>query len=74
MEANITSRYSVDIPKGDVALFRSMTRRMGWNVKRLPTNAQPEFNETTKRALKDVREGKILKAKSVADLMAQLNC
>jgi len=69
--ATMTSRYSVEIPKGDMSLFRSMTKRMGWNIKKQTDRREP--NETTLRAIKDVTEGRTFKADSAADLLAQLN-
>lgn len=73
MNTMMTSCYSVEIPKGDLSFFRSMTKRMGWNAKKQPARSHSELNETTLRAIKDVTEGKTFKAASVADLLAQLN-
>lgn len=73
MENTNISSYYIDIPKSDLAFFRSMTKRMGWNIKRRQIHSQSELNETTLRSIKDVKAGKTYKARSAKEMIALLN-
>ena len=78
--ATITSKecstFAVHVPSSDLALFRSMARRMGWETKKIAAasdKAARKPNATTMRAVQDVRSGKVFHTSSVEDLISQLN-
>lgn len=73
MEAIGTNSYYVVIPKVDATLFRSMAKRMGWNICKEKKYTQQDLNATTIQAIKDVEDGKTFKANSAKELIEILN-
>ena len=65
MEAVAMERIYLDVPRSEVRFARSLSRRMGWNV------IKPR-KSGIQQALDDVKAGRIYEAKSVEDLMSQL--
>lgn len=69
----MTSQYTVNIPRQDVRLFRSIARKMGWESRlNRKKTFEEEPNATTLRAIEDVRAGKTYKAASTEDLIKQI--
>lgn len=57
---------SLEIPSVEVAFLRSLSKKMGWTMKR-------QRKSGIQQALEDVEAGRVYEAKSVEDLMAQLD-
>ena len=55
----------IEIPSVEVAFLRTLANKMGWSLKRKKKSG-------IQQALEDVDKGNIHEAKSVEDLMAQL--
>ena len=56
----------LEIPSLDAAFLRTLSKKMGWTMKR-------QRKSGLQRALEDVAAGRVYEAKSVEDLMAQLD-
>ena len=59
-------RIYLDVPRSEVRFARSLSRKMGWNV------IKPR-KSGIQQALDDVKDGRVYEAKSIEDLMAQLD-
>lgn len=57
---------SLEVPSAEVAFLRTLSKKMGWAMKR-------QRKSGIQQALEDVEAGRVYKAKSVEDLMAQLD-
>ena len=57
---------SLEIPTLEVAFLRMLSKKMGWTMKR-------QRKSGIQQALEDVEAGRVYEAKSVEDLMAQLD-
>lgn len=57
---------SLEVPSVEVAFLRTLSKKMGWAMKR-------QRKSGIQQALEDVEAGRVYKAKSIEDLMAQLN-
>ena len=57
---------SLEVPSFEVAFLRTLSKKMGWTMKR-------QRKSGLEQALDDVEAGRVYKAKSVEDLMAQLD-
>ena len=68
MEA-ATRTVQITLPLVDAAFLRRQSRNMGWQI----TTVRPMRKKgSLERAIEDVRAGRVYQAKSVEDLMAQL--
>ena len=56
----------LEVPSFEVSFIRTLSKKMGWTMKR-------QRKSGIQQALEDVDAGRIYKAKSVEDLMAQLD-
>ncbi|MBR4778765.1 MAG: hypothetical protein IK011_02640 [Bacteroidaceae bacterium] len=66
MEARVTESIYLEVPQSDVHFIRSMSRKMGWTFKKSRKSG-------LQQSLDDVKAGRVYEAKSVEDLMAQLD-
>ena len=57
---------SLEVPSVEVAFLCALSKKMGWAMKR-------QRKSGIQQALEDVEAGRVYEAKSVDDLMAQLN-
>lgn len=55
----------VNIPASDMKFFKELVKKMGWSI-------DTECMSGIDRALKDVEEGRVYKAKDVDDLFNQI--
>lgn len=55
----------VNIPASDMDFFKELVKKMGWSI-------DTECMSGIDRALKDVEEGRVYKAKDVDDLFNQI--
>jgi len=64
--ATVTQEYiSLKIPSIDVAFLRTLSKKMGWTMKK-------QQKTGLEKALEDVEKGNVYEAESVEDLMKQL--
>ena len=66
METVATERIYLEVPRNEVRFARSLSRKMGWTI------IKPR-KSGLQQALEDVEAGRVYEAKSVEDLMAQLD-
>ena len=59
-------RITLEVPSMEVTFLRALSKKMGWTMKR-------ERKSGIQQALEDVEAGRVYEAKSVEDLMAQLD-
>ena len=59
-------RITLEVPSMEVTFLRALSKKMGWTMKR-------ERKSGIQQALEDVEAGRGYEAKSVEDLMAQLD-
>ena len=59
-------RITLEIPSIEVAFLRTLSKKMGWTMKR-------HRKSGIQQALEDVEAGRVYEAKSVEDLMSQLD-
>lgn len=59
-------KVSLEIPTFEISFLRMLSKKMGWTMKR-------ERKSGIQQALEDVKAGRVYKARSVEDLMEQLN-
>lgn len=65
--ATVTLEHiSLEVPSFEVAFLRALSKKMGWTMKR-------QRKSGIQQALEDVESGRVYEAKSVEDLMAQLD-
>ena len=64
-----TRTVQITLPVVDVAFLRRQSHNMGWQISTIRT---PKKRGGLERAIDDVRAGRVYEAKSVEDLMAQL--
>lgn len=57
---------SLEVPSYEVAFLRTLSKKMGWTMKR-------QRKSGLQQAIEDVEAGRVYEAKSVEDLMEQLN-
>lgn len=57
---------SLEVPSWEVAFLRTLSKKMGWTMKR-------QRKSGIQQALEDVEAGRVYEAKSIEDLMAQLD-
>ena len=57
---------SLEVPSFEVAFLRTLSKKMGWTMKR-------HRKSGLQQAIEDVEAGRVYEAKSVEDLMEQLN-
>ena len=62
--ANIEN-ISISIPITDLSFLRTLSKKMGWTIKRQRKNG-------IDRALDDIKAGRVYEARSVDDLFEQL--
>ena len=55
----------VSLPNSDLNLLKTLSKKMGWSIKR-------QRKSGIKKALDDVKAGRVYEAKSVEDLFEQL--
>lgn len=65
MEA-VLNEYTIQVPTVDLTFFRSLIKKMGWT-------ARKTHKSGIQKALEDVEAGCVYEAKSIEDLMAQLD-
>ncbi len=66
MASTSLERITLEIPSFEVAFLRTLSKKMGWTMKR-------HRKSGIEQALEDVEKGRVYKAESVEDLMAQLD-
>ena len=66
MTTAVKEQIILEIPSLDAAFLRTLSKKMGWTMKR-------QRKSGLQRALEDVEAGRVYEAKSVEDLMAQLD-
>lgn len=66
METRATESLYLEVPKSEVRFLRSLSRKMGWSIKKPRKSG-------IQQALDDVKAGRVYEAKSIEDLMAQLD-
>ena len=64
--ATTLEHITLEVPSFEVSFIRTLSKKMGWTMKR-------QRKSGIQQALEDVDAGRIYKAKSVEDLMAQLD-
>ena len=57
---------SLEVPSFEVAFLRTLSKKMGWTMKR-------QRKSGLQQAIEDVEAGRVYEAKSVEDLIEQLN-
>lgn len=57
---------SLALPDSDLGLLRTLSKKMGWSLKR-------QRKSGIEKALEDVKAGRVYEAKSVKDLFEQLD-
>lgn len=65
MQATGFENVSISLPGNDMSLLRTLSRKMGWSMKR-------QRKSGIEKALEDVKAGRVYEAQSVADLFEQL--
>ncbi|MCR4601949.1 MAG: hypothetical protein K5683_00260 [Prevotella sp.] len=65
-ETVATERFLLEVPRNEVRLARSLLRKMGWIIRKPRKSG-------LQQALEDVEAGRVYEAKSIEDLMAQLD-
>ena len=65
MATATTEHVLLEVPSLEVAFLRTLSKKMGWTMKR-------QRKSGIQQALEDVEAGRVYEAKSVEDLMAQL--
>jgi hypothetical protein len=66
MATTSLERITLEIPSVEVAFLRTLSKKMGWTMKR-------HRKSGIQQALEDVEAGRVYEAKSVEDLMSQLD-
>ena len=66
MDAVETERFLLEVPRSEVRLARSLSRKMGWTIRKPRKSGLHQ-------ALEDVEAGRVYEAKSIEDLMSQLD-
>ena len=66
METVATERIYLEVPRSEVRFARSLSRKMGWTIRKPRKSG-------LQQALEDVEARRVYEAKSVEDLMAQLD-
>ena len=66
MATTSLERITLEIPSIAVAFLRTLSKKMGWTMKR-------HRKSGIQQALEDVEAGRVYEAKSVEDLMSQLD-
>lgn len=56
----------ISLPGNDMTLLRTLSRKMGWSLKK-------QHKSGIEKALEDVKAGRVYEAKSVKDLFEQLD-
>lgn len=59
-------QISLEVPSFEVSFLRTLSKKMGWDMKR-------HRKSGLQQALEDVKAGRVYEADSVEDLMAQLD-
>ena len=59
-------QISLEVPSFEVSFLRTLSKKMGWKMKR-------HRKSGLQQALEDVKAGRVYEADSVEDLMAQLD-
>jgi len=66
MASTSLEKITLEIPSFEVPFLRMLSKKMGWTLKR-------HRKSGIEQALEDVEKGRVYKAESVEDLMAQLD-
>jgi hypothetical protein len=66
MEPVTTERIYLEVPRNELPFIRSLSKKMGWTIKKTRKSG-------IQQALDDVEAGHVYEAKSIDDLMAQLD-
>ena len=66
MATTSLERITLEIPSIEVAFLRTLSKKMGWTMKR-------HRKSGIQQALEDVEAGRVYEANSVEDLMSQLD-
>ena len=66
MEPVTTERIYLEVPRNELSFIRSLSKKMGWTIKKTRKSG-------IQQALDDVEVGRVYEAKSIDDLMAQLD-
>ena len=70
---------NIQMPRGDMAFFRQLAKRMGWSMTEVTSNDRlfdPEtgeyLNEETMQAIRDVEAGQVTRCNSLDEILAAL--
>jgi len=55
----------ISLPNGDLSLLRSLSKKMGWTMRRQPKSG-------IEKGLEDIRKGNVFHAKDSEDLVKQI--
>ena len=66
MTTDTVQNFSLDVPKSDLKFFKTMAKKMGWTIR-------PKKKSGIDKALEDVKEGRVYKAKDADDLISQID-
>lgn len=67
MAAATYNQFVVNVPTGrDTSFLRDLTKRMGWNMKRVPAYSP---SKQLQKAMDEVNEGKLTDADNAADVI-----
>ena len=66
METPTLEHISLEVPSFEVPFLRTLSKKMGWTMKR-------QRKSGLQKAREDVEAGRVYEAKSVEDLMNQLD-
>jgi len=66
MTTDTIQNISINVPKNDLKFFKTMAKKMGWTI-------QSKKKSGIDKALEDVKEGRLYKAKDADDLINQID-
>lgn len=66
MATQTIEHITLEVPSLEVNFLRTLSKKMGWTMKR-------QRKSGIQQALEDVEAGRVYKAKSIEELMDQLN-
>ena len=70
---------NIQMPRGDMAFFRQLAKRMGWSVSEVSINDRlydsetgEYLNEETMQAIRDVEAGQVIRCSNLDEILAAL--
>lgn len=68
METTTYNQFVVNVPMGrDTSFLRTLTKRMGWTIRRVPSNRRPSAQLL--KAIEEVHRGDLIDATDAADVI-----